>query len=921
MARPTTSPSASLVALCARSLFSLLLLHAPHTARAYLHPVPASSLGVPASNPLSNYAKHQRSVLPWATALLPKQGGNCGTNFDVPCNLTLLASICDSTPTCNAWNTNGYIFNCPGGRCDCDGGLNVCMRGQDIYDTGSDGYGCSEADTWVRVGYPAPPEWAEGIASGKVLFGSPEAGECYPPEVGNGYLATAVGWGSLSVSGLFNGGCGNVGKVRIPSPVAVNITNAVSMGGALDTINAVYRRRLLATTSKGKDVTVEQRWYASRVRRNLLVLEFQPLSPIAKGDRLDLAFDSLWAPASNGRVPPSGHVYGDGCAGGFSQDLTFLSNSTGPKGYPMVADARTNRADDDGKLFNVTVIVDLWNGTGTISLVGNGGIPATLTYLAVVASSLDTVTAGGGGDTASVEAYARGVYASASAAGASTLYSEHVAAWSALNFAGIDILPNSSDPADVARALDIATHASSSFYYLASSVRDDWFTGISPGGISSGSYSGAVFMDMDMWMMPGLLLLAPSLAQAIVEFRYASISSGTEEKIAALWGYEGTMAAWTAGYEGRLFGCCSGHGGYEDCLEQHVTGDQAWAAWEYYAATGNTTWLATRGWPILEGTATFHMSRVTNNSDGSYSVKGILPVDEWCVGSGCGCETPGVDDDAQMNAMTKLSLLKAAQAAQILGKATPATAQWAEVGAGVVLLMNETKGHHNQFTSPQCPGGWGGSHYSPTHTVCPEDVMLLTYPLGEALNTTAAVSLADAEVFIPITCRENAGMTTPIHTIVWLQLGRPDLAAAEFNRTRHAACYGPYNVRNEVDMHQDIIGGHFENTRFLTGDGGALQALLNGYGGLRILDDSLKLLQPTLPESVGQMTLRNISWRGRIFTMVIGPANTTITLSSTSTLGLGLTVSDNPGCTPLKPGEGVLLDASGPWPALVKERC
>lgn len=46
---------------------------------------------------------------------------------------------------------------------------------------------------------------------------------------------------------------------------------------------------------------------------------------------------------------------------------------------------------------------------------------------------------------------------------------------------------------------------------------------------------------------------------------------------------------------------------------------------------------------------------------------------EWCVGSGCNCETPGVEDDAQMNAVAKLNLKLAAAAAQVrsnIGSAT-----------------------------------------------------------------------------------------------------------------------------------------------------------------------------------------------------------------------------------------------------------
>jgi hypothetical protein len=183
------------------------------------------------------------------------------------------------------------------------------------------------------------------------------------------------------------------------------------------------------------------------------------------------------------------------------------------------------------------------------------------------------MSAGGGGDSASVEAYARGVYAAAVGVGGAGLFVEHSAAWASLNAAGLEVTPAmSDDPGVVARARDIAEHFASSFYYLASSIRPDWPTGVSPGGIASNSYQGAVFMDMDFWMMPSLYFLSPPLAEALVEYRYVSVASGTEAKIAALFGYNGTMSAWTAGYQGALFGCCSGHGEYEDCLEQHVTG-------------------------------------------------------------------------------------------------------------------------------------------------------------------------------------------------------------------------------------------------------------------------------------------------------------------------------------------------------------
>lgn len=315
-----------------------------------------------------------------------------------------------------------------------------------------------------------------------------------------------------------------------------------------------------------------------------------------------------------------------------------------------------------------------------------------------------------------------------------------------------------------------------------------------------------------------------------------------------------------------------------------MTPDIAFSAGLYYDATGNTTWLRAYGWPLLQAIAQFCVSRVTPpptlGYTGAYSIVGVLPVDEWCVASGCGCESPGVRDDAQMNGATKAALIAAASAADTLGYASDESRLWAMVATQLTLLTNET-GHHNQFTSPSCPDGWGGSHYSVAHTVCPEDVMLLTYPLGHVLNMSTTTSRLDAELFVPLTCRENAGMTTPIHTIVWLLLNEPLLASAEFNRSMHAACYGPFNVRNEVDKHPDIPGGHFDNTHFATGDGGLLQAVLFGYGGLRVTPGGLVMNKPSLPESVGTITLRALRWRALVLTMTVDVLAMTITASGT----------------------------------------
>jgi hypothetical protein len=316
----------------------------------------------------------------------------------------------------------------------------------------------------------------------------------------------------------------------------------------------------------------------------------------------------------------------------------------------------------------------------------------------------------------------------------------------------------------------------------------------------------------------------------------------------------------------------------------------------------------------------------------------VLPIDEWSVGSGCGSENPGVDDDAWQNAVARVSLLKAAAAAQLVGDASGRGPEWARVGAGVHALWNASEQHHNQFTSALCPNGWGGTHYEARNTVCPEDVNLMaSYPLGDAMEVPIEVAERDALLFTPLTCRENAGMTTNMHIVMWLYLSELQAdrahgpyaveAMRELNRSMHAACYGPFWVRNEVDKHADVIGAHYDNSKFTTGDGGLLQAILNGFGGLRILDErTLKLLRPHLPDDVGALRLRRLAWHGRAlnYSVALAPGGgaTLATLAVAAGAPVAATKAGGAGaCASLALGGSALTvdAASEDWPLLVRE--
>ena len=88
-----------------------------------------------------------RQCMPWLGPIDNRRAVACGSGYATPCNVTRLQQLCDATPGCNAFNTNGFLKVCPGGRCGCDASAAACIRGNDIYSTDPAlSYGCDYTD-------------------------------------------------------------------------------------------------------------------------------------------------------------------------------------------------------------------------------------------------------------------------------------------------------------------------------------------------------------------------------------------------------------------------------------------------------------------------------------------------------------------------------------------------------------------------------------------------------------------------------------------------------------------------------------------------------------------------------------------------------------------------------------------------------
>ncbi|CAF1685736.1 unnamed protein product [Rotaria magnacalcarata] len=762
----------------------------------------------------------------------------CGEDYGKECDIEELVAICNSNSSCRGFNSNGFLKSCTSG---CD--ANCC------YDV------TQNVDLYIRKGFLPPDDWQNDVFSGRILFANPEPHFCFLPEIANGYIGTVAMSAALFQSGLFNGKCGNVGKARLPSPIGGSIITGELIASALHFEKAVFTRRYQFDDQNG--AIIEHSVYISQTLKSVMVVEFSPVASTSKF--VTFSYSSTFDPLNQTHNPETKCTGG----GGVEIDVEFTLNSNLSTSSMYVYEGILLSRDDRDRLIYVTICTQQskeLNQTLTIS--------SRIQFISTLASSIDFGPNPIDQMTVTLEAINRFDEALTKK---NDLFNEHVQAWRNLWKSGIDIEPMNDQPFVIprivldtdsngendtvitifSRSLDIAQHVNSSMYYLLSSSRDDWPYGISPGGLASQSYSGLMFFDMDWYMMPALLPFYPSRAESLLRYRYNSLDASNN--IALRFGYNGSMFAWTAAYLGRAEGCCDGKGGWELCIEQHITGDVAVAVQMYYYATKDDIWLENIGWPLLRDIAKFWSSRVTKTNNMTYSIEKVMPVDEWCDNDQTKCGDIGIDNAIQTNAVAIISLQLAKQVGDMFGfEVDP---EWEIIAKKIKINFNSTTQTHIQWDNAVLPP-------APSHYVCPEDVLYLTYPMN--FNVTPAIIRNDAETFIPITCQENAGMTAPIHAIVWLMLNETLKAEGEFNRSLQACTYGEFHVRNEVDIHANIIGGHGFNTHFLTGDGGFIQSVMMGYAGLRYDDKSLLFnpLAGSLTPATKSIRLRNVHVRG-----------------------------------------------------------
>lgn len=390
------------------------------------------------------------------------------------------------------------------------------------------------------------------------------------------------------------------------------------------------------------------------------------------------------------------------------------------------------------------------------------------------------------------------------------LLSQHKSQWDKLWQGDIIIEGDLKSQQDVRLAL----------YHLYAFGRGDSDLSIAPMGLSLQTpYNGHIFWDTELWMFPPLLILNQDIARSLVNYRSNRLEPAKNRAIN--YGYQGAMFPWESddtGEEATPPFALTGP------FEHHITADIAFAFWNFYRVTQDKKWLSEKGYPLMKEVADFWVSRVTENKDGSYSIKNVVGANEFA---------PNVNDNAFTNGAAITALEFAIKAAYELG--LKPQQEWQLVAENIKILKFEdgTTKEHENYTG---------------EIIKQADVNLLSFPLNIVSDKESIIK--DLKYYEPKLSENGPAMGKSIFSILYARLGDVDNAYRLFKESYVPNQQAPFGALSEVAT------SNF--SYFATGAGGMLQSVIFGFGGLELTDKGIIQKDPILPKEWKSLTIKGV---------------------------------------------------------------
>jgi len=452
------------------------------------------------------------------------------------------------------------------------------------------------------------------------------------------------------------------------------------------------------------------------------------------------------------------------------------------------------------------------------------------------------------------------------------------------------------DKSDIVISGDAALQEGIRFniFQLLQSAGRDQYSNIAAKGLSGEGYEGHYFWDTEIYMFPVFLLTQPEIAKQLLLYRY-QILPFAKERAKEMGHAKGALYPWRtiAGTECSSF-FPSGTAQY------HISADIAYSYIQYYMATEDVQFFADYGSEVLAETARLWME-VGHERDGRFYIDEVTGPDEY---------TCCVNNNYYTNVMAKHNLAWAAKSLQLVQQSLPESYEqllqkleltveeidsWSRAAEVMYLPYDEKLDINPQDDSFMNKKVWDFAntpkekyplllHYHPLtiyrYQVCKQADTVLAHFLLEDEQSLETIKHS-YDYYEQITTHDSS-LSSCIFSIMASKIGYDEKAYHYFRETAR------------LDL--DNTHGNTKDGLHLANMGGTWMAIVFGFGGVRIKQDSLSLA-PKLPADWKDYQFK-LQYKGRSIEVKVTRGEVELNLLSGDALSItlyGQTVSLNQG--------------------------
>ena len=406
---------------------------------------------------------------------------------------------------------------------------------------------------------------------------------------------------------------------------------------------------------------------------------------------------------------------------------------------------------------------------------------------------------------------------------------------------------------------------------------------IGPKGFTGEKYGGATYWDTEGFAVPLYLALADqSVTRNLLEYRHEQLPGAYHN--AKQQGLDGAL------FPMVTFNGIECHNEWEITFEEiHRNGTIAYAIYNYTRYTGDTEYVTHDGFDVLVGIARFWADRVHfSKRKGMYMIHGVTGPNEY---------ENNVNNNWYTNILAKWCLNYANEIADKvdadktaeLGLTSEERAKWHEIADNMYLPEDKELGifvQHDTFLDKdltpvkdlpqdQLPLNqhWSWDHILRSPYIKQADVLQGIYYFVERF--TQEQKERNFDFYEPLTVHESS-LSPSIHAILAADLHKEDKAFEMYSRT----------ARLDLDNYNNDTNDGLHITSMT----GSWLAIVQGFAGMRVIDDALQFA-PFLPKEWTGYKFR-INFRGRLLSISVSQEGTQIDLLKGDDLTIKLNGKD-----------------------------